>query len=182
MKKFMLVIIAAAFVLPFMSGCKKGPNDPGISLSSRDGRLIAEWKLTKISGTRQGFYLGDATTYSYAYDGTTFTETYAGNSESGTGAFEMTIEKDGVITSKESFTPNGGTANVISGTNQWYWWDNDDNKTGVYLMVYGEYLFDSGLYLVDRLSSKELILHYVYSYNDNGDIYSADIFYTFEAQ
>lgn len=182
MKRLVLVIIAAVFVLPFMSGCKKGPNDPGISLSSRDGRLIAEWKLVKIEGTTQGFYMGDPATTSYAYDGTTYTESVAGSSGSGTGSFEMTIEKDGVVTSKESFTPNGGTANVISGSNQWYWWNSDDNKIAVYLMVYSDYLFGTGLYLVDRLSSKELILHNVSSSNDNADIYSTDIYYTFEAQ
>jgi len=183
MKKFMIVLLVAAFAMPFLNGCKKGPNDPAISLKSRDARITATWKLVKIEGTRQSVDgSGDAYTITYAYDGTTYTASQSGYTESGTGAFEMTIEKDGLAKSKESYTPNGGSANVVSGDNKWYWWSNDDNKSSIYIMVYGGNLFSSGLYVVDQLKSKELVLNYKFSENDNGDLYSADVFYTFEAQ
>lgn len=183
MKRFMIVLLVAAFAMPFLNGCKKGPNDPAISLKSRDARLTATWKLVKIAGTQQSVDgLGDPYTITYAYDGTTYTESQSGSSYSGTGAFEMTIDKDGLVTSKESFTPNGGDANVVNGENNWYWWDNDNSKSSIYIFVYGGNLFSSGLYIVDQLKSKELILNYKYSRNDNGDVYAADIFYTFEAQ
>lgn len=179
----MIVLLVAAFAMPILDGCKKGPNDPAISLKSRDARLIATWKLTKIAGTRQSVDgLGDPYTITYAYDGTTYTESYSGSSYSGTGSFEMTIDKDGAISSKESFTPNGGSANVVSGTGTWYWYENDNSKSSVYVDVYSDYLFNTGTYVIDELKSKELILHWAYTENDNGDIYNADVFFTFTAQ
>jgi hypothetical protein len=45
-----LVILAFAGALAF-TGCKKGAEDPGISLRSRDSRLEGDWTLSSIDGT-----------------------------------------------------------------------------------------------------------------------------------
>jgi hypothetical protein len=62
MKNFkiaLFVVLAAAFVLP---SCKKGENDPFLSLHSRKARVVGEWKLTS------GLIIlnGDTTTYPLA--------------------------------------------------------------------------------------------------------------------
>ena len=50
LKIALFVVLAATFILP---SCKKGENDPFISLKSRDARITAKWKLTKIEGDRK---------------------------------------------------------------------------------------------------------------------------------
>jgi len=45
-----LVFLALAGALAF-TGCKKGADDPAISLRSRDSRLEGEWTLSSIEGT-----------------------------------------------------------------------------------------------------------------------------------
>ncbi len=45
-KKAFIVLASVAVALPLMDGCKRGPNDPGISLKSRDSRISAVWSLS----------------------------------------------------------------------------------------------------------------------------------------
>jgi hypothetical protein len=45
-KKVMIALAVAALVAPTLESCKKGENDPGLSLRSRKGRVAGEWKVT----------------------------------------------------------------------------------------------------------------------------------------
>jgi len=47
MKNLFKTFIAVAIVSVTVQSCKKGEDDPAISLRSRDARLIGEWKLSK---------------------------------------------------------------------------------------------------------------------------------------
>lgn len=180
MKKVLFVILMAAFIIPAMVSCKKGPNDPGVSLKSRDSRLIGAWKLVSFTGTKQTYAGLDPITISYRFDGNNYTATSSGTSISGTGSFTMEILKDGGFTYSEGYTPSGGTASVYSGTDFWYWADNDNNKIAVRFGDGGVNLFTSGQYNIDKLSTKELILTFYNYQNNNGDIYSDDWVYNFE--
>jgi hypothetical protein len=102
MKKFFLLAGMAAMmattVVTFDS-CKKGAEDPAISLRSRKARLVGDWKLTK------------GTTTQTSQSGTITTTTYDGTNEttgSSTSPYTMAISfaKDGTykatITSTQS--------------------------------------------------------------------------------
>lgn len=50
MKKLTKSVLAILVVASSITACKKGEDDPFLSLRSRDARLMGEWKLTAIAG------------------------------------------------------------------------------------------------------------------------------------
>jgi hypothetical protein len=178
----LLMVVAVVFLLP---SCKKGENDPSISFYSRDNRLCSDWKLTKITGTRTFVEWGtnDNITETTGFDGSLYTFTTNSTVDAdytATGAFEMTIDKSGIVTWTENYTPNGGSADVRSGTNYWYWVNTDKDKEFVYIGAGSN--FYVGQCYIDRLATKELVLKYSYTSVDNGESSTSDFTYTFEQQ
>lgn len=173
MKKSIIVLSSMILFGVAFEGCKKGQNDPGISLHSRDARLTAKWKLTKIESTDvNGTSATISTTTIITYDGTTFskgvtTPPLATVTSTGTGTYEMTIDKRGKISFNETYTPSGGTADITSGEGNWEWLSDSKNRDNILLDGSGN-LFNGGLYAVDRLASKELVLTYTGKSVDNG--------------
>jgi hypothetical protein len=184
MKKVLLVIVMAAIMMPAFVSCKKGENDPSISFKSRNSRLIGKWKLTKVEGTNQYVTGGSSVTETHAFNGTIYTVTVSpgGGSYQATGSFEMEILKDGAYTFTESFTPSGGTASIETGASYWYWLGNDNSKVAVDLVGGGGNIFQGGIYNVDELKSKELILTWTTTSTSDGDPDNSNFTYTFEAQ
>lgn len=178
---FVAMLLLTGFILSFNS-CKKGENDPSISLKSRDARITAKWKLTKIEATGVHTWGTTTSTTTTAYDGTIYTQTNTGSpSTSATGSYEMTIDKQGQVSWSENYTESGGDADIKSGEGQWGWMNSDKNKE--FIWIDGGYnLFEGGMFYVDRLASKELILHYTYKYVNNGNTNSYDKKYTFTKQ
>ncbi len=126
LKKFALVAIAGLFFAPAFQSCKKGEEDPGLSLRSRKARLAGEWTLTDMTltttdestSTSSGGTISSNTTLTEeTFDGTSITEytTYT-NSVGGTSntsrdttvfsnySKTITIEKDGTFKSTSSKT------------------------------------------------------------------------------
>lgn len=160
MKTIKLVAIAAIGVLSLQS-CKKGDNDPFLSLKSRDARITGTWELsTEYSQSRQG----------YTYDGVTTESINSTNYENGmsiyvsdsytdTSIYTMTmnINKDGsalyTYTGEEEEDSQSGT---------WFWSNNTKKKTGI--------VINGDDYLIDRLAKDELVLKEDYeSQNSNPD-------------
>jgi hypothetical protein len=184
MKRVLYLILMAVIIVPAFVACKKGPNDPSISLKSRNARVIAKWKLTAITGSESGISGTTGWTTSYSFNGTTYsaTSSLGGTPTTGTGSFDMTIEKEGKYSYNETFTPSGSTAaSVTSGNDFWYWADNDNNKIAIYLGD-GGFLFGGGQYNIDELKSKELILKTYTRHVNNGATSTLDLTYTFVAQ
>lgn len=151
--KRLLLALAVILVLPM---CKKGENDPFISLRSRDARITAKWKLTKIEGKTTIA----AVPTEYKYDGSIYSMTTTpGGTTTATGTFEMTIDKRGSLLYSGSYTQNAQQT-VTTGENYWYWISNNKNKCYIYLgvPVGGQTLFVGGEYAIDQLKHKELIL------------------------
>lgn len=101
MKKIVKLALIAAVALPAVTfvGCKKGENDPAVSLRSRKGRVAGEWKVSSVEGTSNEAGVITTTTY----DGTTWTETTTGNDpETSQRTINYTFEKDGTFTGKET--------------------------------------------------------------------------------
>jgi hypothetical protein len=173
--KFALLMLFATMII--LPACKKGADDPFISLRSRDGRITAKWKLTKIEGTRI-VNIGTVITTTIAYDGATLTSTSTpGGSQTASGTYEMTIDKQGKVSWAESYASNG-SSDVQSGEDHWMWLSSNKNKD--YLQIGGgNHFFSTGAYYVDKLGGKEIILKYTTQNVDNGDTSSTDMTFTF---
>jgi hypothetical protein len=130
MKKLTQSVLAILVVASSITACKKGEDDPFLSLRSRDARLMGEWKLTAIAGkttaTSSGTetnLLGTSTvtenlTIDENYNGTVLetkvtysiavspgsTETESTTSRSNV-TLELTINDDGTAVVTTSSTP-----------------------------------------------------------------------------
>jgi hypothetical protein len=92
MKKFLLVMLVAMIAIPTFQSCKKGENDPAISLKSRKARLCGDWKLIKGNET---IIYSDGTTETYTYNGTLVVHEKTGEpTETLVYTKQITINKD----------------------------------------------------------------------------------------
>lgn len=117
MKKAKLSILALALATVTFTSCKKGENDPGLTLSSRKSRVEGEWTVDKWSENSTYNYTnsdGDVTTWTdvTAFDGSTYTSTSSttqdGNTTetttTGTVTKNMiTFTKDGTFTIEQEY-------------------------------------------------------------------------------
>lgn len=164
--------ILALVVTGSLFSCKRGENDPGLTLKSRTARLTGEWTLSNVTGTTTSSYTSDnytstsTTTYSYANGAqtasTTSTVTMGGDSSTDTNSNTtsltrtMTINKDGSYTSVE--TEDGDTS---ENTGEWMWLDQGKSKSSI--------IIDGNIYEIDQLKNKEMILKVSSSNKDTAD-------------
>lgn len=133
---FYLVILSLA--LPLIESCKKGENDPFLSLSSRESRVEGSWTVSKMTGTNSSSTLMGATALTsdatMNYDGQTETTEFTSGSTtsydtshytysftfSKDGTFESIIDynypddpdDDEVVTRTGTWTFSGGTGDI----------------------------------------------------------------------
>jgi len=135
-----LAVIASSTLL---SSCKKGENDPFLSLKSRDARITALWKLTSAESSVNN----DGSIFTTNFDGSIMTNYYPGGfTDNYSYSLTIEIKKDGTYQSIET---NDGDIETIDG--KWYWVNSAKNKTSVNLD-------NLGTFEVNGLRSKELIL------------------------
>jgi len=128
LRKALLILIVVVMALP---ACKKGANDPGISLKSRKARLTGEWKLsegteTDVSGGSSTVYTYTGSTCSYSSGGTTVTSPYSE---------KITFDKKGTF---EMVRTSGSDLSTYKGS--WYFGGKDKeldlkNKESVVILV-----------------------------------------------
>jgi hypothetical protein len=153
MKSRILILIAILGIS--INSCKKGEEDPFISLRTRDARITAEWKLVSIDENYEHNFttLGSPVTVivTTVFDGTEMTVSTTINDETTTETYSFSqnleIFNDGSYTLKT--VENG---NTTIKTNLWWWKNTDDNKEGIILEGVGE--FD-----IERLAGDELFLY-----------------------
>jgi hypothetical protein len=93
MKRVLLVLLIAIIAIPTFQSCKKGENDPAISLRSRKARLVGEWKLSQGTVEKK---IG-SNVLNYAFDGAKCVTT--GDVNTTTNYTEdLSIMKDGTFT------------------------------------------------------------------------------------
>lgn len=161
MKLAKLIVITAIGILSLQS-CKKGENDPFLSLKTRDARITGEWELT---------YSNQTYTYTEAYMGDTYVESEEFLFENGQ-AQEMgsyTLTQNGVLQSQEynedpynysekmNIEKNGicsfntdSDGSLYSNKGDWKWFDTSKKKTMI--------VIQGMIYTIDRLTNKELVL------------------------
>ncbi|MCH2234854.1 MAG: hypothetical protein MK078_11445 [Crocinitomicaceae bacterium] len=113
MKKSILMLASAGLMIAAPS-CKKGENDPGLSLSSRKARISNNWTVSAISSTyTETDGDGDSWSNTRTFDGTTNTlvssNTSGGTTVSNTSTstftdYSVVINKDGTYTMTQAYT------------------------------------------------------------------------------
>lgn len=159
----------ALLTIASVTACKKGANDPALSLKSRKGRLAGEWKLSSGEQTNTTTFSGTTNVTTTSYDGSNRTITGSGTTNTTPYTQELTFEKDG--TYKNKVTDDGSIL-----TEEGYWQfmgkskEGDIKKKEAITMTYTKYTDDSGVTTVegkgvwgstvrfDKLSSKEIIV------------------------
>ena len=134
MKKLFFLAAGVLFLSANLSSCKKGENDPTLSLRSRKARLTGEWTVTSINGLNSQIYSNPDNPNNmiseYIYNGSTQTNTtkdgngtVLGTSTSDEFTLTFSFKKDGTftITQKE-------TANSIEMTSSGNWIFLNKNK------------------------------------------------------
>lgn len=96
-----LIYLSIMILSLFLSGCKKGEDDPLISMRTRKARLSGEWKLEKADLTLgikddKGVYAS----YIYTFDGSSYKVAQTGNgaSFSGNASLAVSFGKKGEFT------------------------------------------------------------------------------------
>ncbi len=115
MKKLLLVLLVALIAIPTFQSCKKGANDPAISLRSRKARLVASWTLSSGSITYTS--------------GSSYTDTYTGatmsRSTGGSKSYTETVDimKDGTY---KLTVLDDGDSRIETG--QWYFMEGNKDS------------------------------------------------------
>ncbi len=192
-KQILKLSMAIAVIALIFSSCKKGENDPFISLKSRTSRLANKWELSAEDYTSTSTNSGYTSTSKYSYasgiETVTYTNSYNGNSTTSTNTKsltqEITFEKDGTFSM--SINDDG---DIESYEGNWAWLGKNKNADLANKEVVGLSITKSTSgsdvenysgksnswdeYLVlDKLSSSELVVLYDYSSTDSdGNTYT----------
>jgi len=172
MKKLKISLLLISIIMVLASSCKKGENDPFISLKSRDARITAIWNLTKIEGTNDSEVV--------TYDGSTLS--VDGEIIYKNASFEMTIDKDGVMSYSEIKTLNliNSSETTKTGTGFWTWLDANKDKVYITLSCGNPFSQGASTYYVDQLKTGELILKYYDVSATTNSTNTTDLTLTFE--
>jgi hypothetical protein len=150
MKQHFSLVFTLALLMAVSFGCKVGADDPA-TLASRDSRLMGDWKLTAVVDSVIDINALGTFVTSYSYDGTILTRTSPFGTSTDSYTLLVSIAKGGVLTTTE--IENG---DIKTGVDYWEWMGNDKNKSQVLL---NDQSMVSGIWDVQRLASKELILY-----------------------
>ncbi len=108
-KQLLAIALMCFIIAPVLNSCKKGDEDPFLSLKSRKGRLAGEWTLD--SGTLT--YTWGTTAYTATFTSSMVTASYAGESYNWMyteriefkkdNTFKITVMDDGDLETSEGF-------------------------------------------------------------------------------
>lgn len=200
MKNIIKSLALAAVVLvsgASFTACKKGENDPALSLSSRKGRFVGEWKVT--AGVTKNTSGAGTTTATYTETGVTYTT--GGGSATSTWSQTLTVEKDGTLTMVKNETPQGGNTTTTTTKGRWMFaGKNKDaelkNKEAVIIAMTEQTTTSGGasatttvtnpdngmIWAIDQLKGDEMIVKYVTSTTSSGSTTTSDVSWTFTAK
>jgi hypothetical protein len=118
----LLMLMAVVFILP---SCKKGENDPFLSLKSRKGRMVGEWTLKEGSTTET--QSGGTTTSTFT--ATQLTETDASGTTIYPYTEKVTYDKDGTfkIETSQTYTV-GSISQIVTDIYEGCWYFAGANK------------------------------------------------------
>jgi hypothetical protein len=191
MKKTTIYLMAFLFISLGMNSCKKGENDPFLSLKSRTSRMVGEWEVTKMSTTQSGIWTGVAYTNTTTIEGGSSTTTFSagGTSTQSTATvsnFNFSILKDGTYSNSLTYDDGSGAVTEADSGSWMFIGKNKNgelkNKEGIIFTTSSSSSTSSGststdtftgfnngsILLIDQLKSKEIIIKGEYSENPAG--------------
>jgi len=150
-------------VLP---SCKKGADDPFISLRSRTARLTGEWTIS--SGTVTN--MNGSNSYTANYTSSNCTYSVSGNSTTIMYTQKITIEKDGTYKVEENFDGDfsteegawyfGGKSNELElKAGQSIVFLPTKRTSGSDLYTYSGANVPSYTWIIDQLKNKEIVIN-----------------------
>jgi hypothetical protein len=166
-----LILISATLLF----SCKKGENDPFLSLRSRKSRIVGEWKLQK------GF---EKSAFSYntsvQYNETSGSKTDENGTINFTYSMEYTFKKDGSYTYSYTETPTGDKTTTRKNEGRWTFLAKNNsgkfkNKERILLTeTLYSYTYDGNtstniestptdgtIFYLDQLENKKMIIKFV---------------------
>jgi hypothetical protein len=191
-KYALLMLLAVMLILP---SCKKGENDPFISLKSRKARLVGEWKLVEGSSS----VVSSSGTDTYTFNGTLMTSVESGVTTTVPYSESYTFEKDGTYKYSSNMN-NGEDTDDESGA--WTFGTKStelDVKAKETVMLYGQQYtsVSSGItysysyvgtilpvnrITLDMLKSNKMTLLIDYTYTGTGSAFTRTGTWTYEKQ
>lgn len=118
MKKNLIKLSILSLVLvttALFTGCKKGENDPFLSLRSRKARVVGEWKLNK--GTVK--WTDSSGTETTTYGESSGTVTDASGTDNFTYSMEYSFKNDGTYSISYTETYTGDTPSISKEEGRW---------------------------------------------------------------
>jgi len=193
MRKYQLIrilpLLALLLTTAFVSSCKRGEEDPFLSLRSRDNRIMGEWTVTSVEAREEinessnssvvntiidQKFSGDSytTDTSITTNTSNYKRTYTQKAYSNT----INIMEGGILEAMQKYSDETVTGTNITGalTNiqsiktsikgYWKWGSDDKNKGTVVLSVGVNGMFFGALgtatYQIQKLTNKEMVLIY----------------------
>ena len=191
MKKTTIYLMAFLFISLGMNSCKKGENDPFLSLKSRKSRMAGEWDITKMTRIESGLWTGVPYTNTYVIENGVSSSTFTagGYSTSSTGTvsnYSFNILKDGSFSNTMTYDSGNGEVTeeeegswMFIGKNK-----NEDlkNKEAIIFTTNSSVTTSAGstttntstgltsgsIMIIDQLKSKEIIIKGEYSVSPAG--------------
>lgn len=173
MKKILIVSLALLSTGILFDGCKKGENDPFLTLSGRRARLAGDWKMTGLTGTFTSTDASGTDTDVISYDGTNITITSNGVASPPVAySMSLSLEKKGGFTQTvtDAFS---GSSQTQTTSGQWYFAGKNKqlelkNKEAIIFSVSSQTsngktdnytgIYADDIYVIDQLKKKEMIV------------------------
>jgi hypothetical protein len=160
MKRIILFLIISSISFVLVSSCKKGEDDPSISLRSRDSRFAGNWKVKLIDYVGSFSNASGKITYSIVLNGSTLnyaqTENGVENQTTLTNYnMNIDIKKNNDYTFVHTYLLNG-ESHSRSYSRKWHWLNS--NKTLVFMSIDCGSFRSFDRWHLRELKNKELVL------------------------
>jgi hypothetical protein len=114
-KRYFLVFVSIVMLVPVMNSCRKGDEDPLISLYSRKHRLCQDWNFSYYKRTEQH---NNVTVY-YEFDGASLTKVEGSHVSISHATMQLSFRKDGTYLWAETITTDTSLYNYNE-EGSWY--------------------------------------------------------------
>ena len=184
-----LPMLALISSVVFVSSCKRGEDDPFLSLRSRDNRVMGEWKLSSMESRQE---INNSTNSSVTntiveekFNGSDFTRDTSITTNTSNYKRTVTYKEYSMVVNimegaviegfekvgNETVTGTGITGAITTLSNQkssvkgyWKWGNDDKNKGALTLSTGGPGVSFGGwgtvTYQIQKLTNKEMVLIY----------------------
>lgn len=188
MKRNLILMMVLVGIMGVLPGCKKGEEDPFISLLSRKGRICGDWVMNEGT-TEYGTPVVEEIDY-YSEGNKLTIQANQGNI-SGNYTWKFEINKDGSYRIYQRIDLPYNSPYTVDETGYWYFLSRNSNSgkknkeciafqpaiKEVDLIVYEYTASDPTIYEIVRLSNKQIKLKGVRTYKKTDDVSVTEINY-----